>query len=89
MDNILAYLEKLTYPEDLPQEYFSLIKCQDPYLKIIQEQLSLDFMDELTYAQSEGIKWERQEAFSRGFRLGARLMLALAPPSAPDTHHRS
>ena len=80
MDNILAYLEKLTYPEDLPQEYFSLIKCQDPYL---------DFLDELTYAQSEGIKWERQEAFSRGFRLGARLMLALAPPSAPDTHHRS
>ena len=56
MDNILAYLEKLTYPEDLPQEYFSLIKCQDPYLKIIQEQLSLDFLDELTYAQSEGIK---------------------------------
>mgnify|MGYP002508967401 CR=1 FL=1 len=35
---------------------------EDPYLKIIQEQLSLDFLDELTYAQSEGIKWERQEA---------------------------
>ena len=89
MSDILSYLEKLTYPENLPQEYFEAVKCQDPYLKIIQEQLSMDFLDGFTYAQGEGIKWERREAFSRGFRLGAQIILALAEPSAPDTRRKS
>ena len=89
MDNILTYLENLTYPENLPDEYFELLKMQNPYLKTIQEQLSLNFLDGFYDTQSEGIKWERREAFSRGFRLGARLILALAEPSAPDTHHSS
>ena len=89
MNDILSHLEKIAYPEELPSEYFELLKKQDPYLKTIQEQLSLDFLDGFYDTQSEGIKWERREAFSRGFRLGARLILALAEPSAPDTHHSS
>ena len=89
MNDILYYLENLTYPESLPQEYFELIKRQDPYLKTIQEKLSLHFLDAFTEVQCEEIKWQRREAFSRGFRLGARLILALAEPSFPDIHHRS
>ena len=89
MDDILSYLEKLTYPEDISPEYFEVFKRVEPFLKMIQEQISLDFVDGFHYAQCDVIKWERQEAFSRGFRLGARLILALAEPSAPNTHHRS
>ena len=89
MDDILTYLEDLTYPDSLPPEYFALLKAQDPYLDTIQKQLSLRFLDDFTDAQCESIRWLRQEAFSRGFRLGAQLILALAGPSSPSIHHRS
>ena len=89
MDDVLSCLEDLTYPETLPPEYFALTKLQDPYLDAIQEKLSLRFLDDFTDAQCEDIKWQRREAFSRGFRLGAQLILALAEPSSPGTHHRS
>lgn len=89
MEHFLTWLEDLTYPESLPPEYFEITKCQSPYLNAIQEQFSLDFLDDFVRVQSEETNWLRREAFSRGFRLGAKLILALAPPSAPDTHHRS
>ena len=89
MDDILAYLEDITQPESVPPEYFAILKGTDPFTKIIQEKLSLCFLDGLTNAQTEVIKWERQECFARGFRLGARLILALAEPCAPDTRHSS
>ena len=89
MNDILSHLEKITYPEELPSEYFELLKKQDPYLKTIQEQLSLDFLDGFYDTQSEGVKWERRGAVARGFSMGASLILALAKHSAPDTHHSS
>ena len=89
MNEILAYLEQLTYPEELTSEYREIEKKLDPFYNAIREQLSLKFLDNFHYTQSDAIKWERQEAFSRGFRLGARLILALSEPSAPNTRHSS
>lgn len=81
MDDILTYLEELTYPDPLLREYFAVLRNTDPLTKVIQEKLSLGFLDGLTSAQGEVTKWERQEAFSRGFRLGAQLTLAGIQPS--------
>ena len=89
MNEILAYLEQLTYPEELSAEYREIEKKLDPFYNAIREQFSLKFLDDFHYTQSDAIKWERQEAFSRGFRLGAKLILALSGPSAPGIHHRS
>ena len=89
MDDILNYLEDITQPDSLPPEYFEILKTTEPFVNMIQEKLSLTFLDDLTNAQAEVIRWERQECFARGFRLGARLMLALADPAAPGTRHRS
>lgn len=77
MDDILSYLEDLTQPDRLPEEYFSLLHATDPYTSVIQDKLSLEFLDGLDDTQSELVKWERREGFSRGFRLGAQLMLSL------------
>ena len=89
MDDILDYLEELTHPSDWPPAYFELIKALGPLTDKVVEALSLEFLDQLDYAQSEVLNFHCQEAFSRGFRLGAQIILALAEPSAPDTHHRS
>lgn len=89
MDDILAYLEKLTQ-ENIPSpEYHDLLRKMDPLTDRIKETLSLEFLDKLNYVQADILNLECGEAFSRGFRLGARIILALAGPSAPDTHHRS
>ena len=88
MQDLLSYLENLTYPEDLPPEYFKATKCQEPYLNAIQKRLSMDFLDGFINSQCEEVHWTRREAFSRGFRLGAQIILALAEPSAPGTRHR-
>ena len=89
MQDLLSYLENLTYPETLPPEYFESVKYQEPYLNAIEERLSMGFLDDFIDSQCEEIYWIRREAFSRGFRLGAQIILALAEPSAPNTRHRS
>lgn len=75
MQDLLSYLENLTYPETLPPEYFDAMKDQEPYLNEIQEKLSMGFLDAFMASQCEEVDWTRREAFSRGFRLGARLIL--------------
>ena len=77
MDDILSFLESLTQPDQLPKEYFSLLDAMGPYTTVIHQTLSMEFLDELNEAQSEVLEWERQECFARGFRLGAKLMLAV------------
>lgn len=89
MSDLLDYLEELTRPDTPPPEYFEVLRKIIPFTKTIPEQISLDFLDGFSLAQVQITQWECREAFSRGFRLGARLILALAPPSAPDTRHRS
>ena len=89
MDDILAYLEELTHPESRPQAYFNLVKAMDPLTDQIRDALSLEFLDKLNYAQADINNFLNLEAFSRGFRLGTRLILALSEPSAQDTHHNS
>ena len=76
MDDILAYLEELTHPETQPPEYFVLLNKTEPYIKAIQEQFSLSFLDALTDAQNEAFIWLENQAFSRGFRMGVQLTLA-------------
>ena len=90
MDDILEYLEELTHPESRPSEYCSLLEAMDPLTDKIKDTLSLEFLDQLDYAQADILNYECREAFSRGFRLGVQLILAaLAEPSVPDTRHRS
>lgn len=76
MDDILAYLEELTYPDSLPREYFALQDRVNPYADAILKQFPMSFLDGLTEVRGEVTRWERQEAFSRGFRLGVRLTLS-------------
>lgn len=76
MDVILAWLENQTQPDPFPPEYFALVDKTGPYSDAILEQFSMSFLDGLTDALCEISKWERQEAFSRGFRLGIQLILA-------------
>lgn len=61
----------------------------DPLTDRIKETLSLEFLDQLNYAQADIFNLYCREAFARGFRLGARIILTLAPPFSEDTHHRS
>lgn len=90
MDDILDYLEEITHPETQPPEYYSLIKALDPLTDKVVEAFSLEFLDQLNYAQADILNFHSRESFSRGFRLGVQLILAaLAGPSAPDTRHRS
>ena len=90
MDNILHYLELITQPDHLGPEHSALMQQVIQLEKPIQDVFSLDYLDALSQAQSDVLRHERRECFSRGFRLGARLILAaLAVPSAPDTRHRS
>lgn len=53
-----------------------VIELEQPIL----DALSLEYLDRLTEAQSEVLLQERQECFSRGFRLGAQLMLVSLLP---------
>ena len=81
MDNILDWLEYQTQPDPWPPEYFALVDQTDPYSDAILEHFSMSFLDGLTDALCEISKWERQEAFSRGFRLGVQLTLEGLQPS--------
>lgn len=89
MDDILAYLEKLTHPETRSPVYFELAKVMGPLTDQIRDALSLEFLDRLNYAQADIDNFLCQECFSRGFRLGAQIILALSGPSAPGIHHKS
>ena len=89
MDNILNLLEELTQPDNLGPEYRALLEKTGPLTDRLTELTSIEFMDEHFNATAAVMIFERQECFARGFRLGARLILALAEPCAPDTRHSS
>ncbi len=89
MDDILEYLEEVTHPEELGPEYHSLLKKLSPLNDILQTATSRELMDQWFFANADIAAFECQSAFSRGFRLGARLILALSEPSAPNTRHSS
>ena len=76
MDNILDLLEELTQPVDLGPEYKALVDRTWPLNKKLTELTSIEFMDEHFNATAAVMTFERQECFSRGFRLGVQLTLA-------------
>ena len=90
MDGILEYLEEATKPDELGPEYRELLKKLGPLDEQLLNATSMELMDQWFFANADISEFERQECFSRGFRLGTQLILAaLAPISAADTHHRS
>ena len=76
MNDIFAYLEELTQPTDLGPEYKALLEKTGPLNDILTELTSIEFMNRHFDATAEVITFERQECFSRGFRLGMQLTLA-------------
>lgn len=76
MDDILNYLESITQPDDMGPEHSRLLKKAIALETPIQEVFSLDYLDKLTDAQNDILRFECRECFSRGFRLGVQLMLA-------------
>lgn len=76
MDDILAYLESITQPDSVEPEYSRLLKKAIALEAPIQEAFSLGYLDKLSEARNDILLFECRESFARGFRLGARLMLA-------------
>ena len=76
MNDVLTYLESITQPGSLGPEHSELLKKSIALEAPIQEAFSLDYLDKLSGAQSDILRFERRECFSRGFRLGVRLVLA-------------
>ena len=89
MDDVLDYLEEVTKPDELGPEYRELLKKLGALDEQFLKATSMELMNQWFFANADITDFERRECFSRGFRLGARLILALAAPSAPDTRHRS
>lgn len=82
MNDILAYLESITQPDEMGPEYRELLEKQAPFEDAFLNATSWDFMNQWYDASSDVVGFERQECFSRGFRLGVRLTLAALQPSA-------
>ena len=76
MDDILAYLETISQPQETTPGYRELTRKLSTYEKSIQKAFSLQFLDQLNDIQNDLILLERREGFARGFRLGMRLTLA-------------
>ena len=76
MADILSYLESITHPDTMGPEHSQLLKNSIALERPILEALSLDYLDKLNEAQNAILRFERQECFSRGFRLGVQLVLA-------------
>lgn len=76
MDDILTYLESITQPDSMGPEHSELMKKAIALEGPIQKALSPDYLDKLSDAQSDILRFECRECFSRGFRLGVRLTLA-------------
>ncbi len=76
MDDILTYLEDITQPDSLGPEHAALTKKVCELEKALLAAIPLSYLDALTEAQSEVLRFERRECFSRGFRLGIRLTLS-------------
>lgn len=77
MDDIFAYLEEITRPESFGPGYMDLLQKLGPLIEIFQAATSIELMDQWFFANADITTFECQEAFSRGFRLGAQLMLSL------------
>lgn len=83
MTDFLQYLNDLTEPEILSPECIEKIKACNPFFNQILALTSIKFLDQFIATLGRVEEEKRQESFSRGFRLGARAMLAaLTPPSA-------
>lgn len=76
MDDILTYLESITQPDSLGPEHSRLMQKAIALEVPVHEALSLDYLDKLTEAQTDILRFECRECFSRGFRLGVQLILA-------------
>lgn len=90
MDDILDYLEEVTKPDELGPEYRKLLEKLSPLDDQFLKATSIELMDQWFFANADIAEFERKESFSRGFRLGAQIILAaLAEPSAQGTHRTS
>ncbi len=94
MGDILDYLNELTQPDGSTPEYRELLKQLEPFDEAFKKQVSITELNRFWGIQDCLIGLECREAFARGFRLGAGVLLAvLTPPGRlpgpPDTRHRS
>lgn len=76
MSDILNYLESVTQPDSMGLEHSKLLEKAIALETPIQETFSLEYLDRLTEAQNDILRFERRECFSRGFRLGVQFILA-------------
>lgn len=76
MNDILDYLENLTQPDSMGPEHSQLLKKAIATELPLREAFPLEYLDQLSEAQNDILRFECQECFSRGFRLGVQLTLA-------------
>lgn len=76
MDDILVYLESITQPDDMGPEHSELLQKAIVLEAPIQQAFSLEYLDALSEAHCDILRFERRECFARGFRLGVGLLLA-------------
>ncbi len=77
MDDILTYLESITQPDSLGPEHSVLMQKLCELESSVLKDIPLPSLDMISNARNELFLFECRECFSRGFHLGARLMLAL------------
>ena len=85
MHDFLHCLKNLTEPDSPPSAYLEQRRACEPFFNTILALTSTDFLDDLLIAQERAEQTKAREAFSRGFRLGARAMLAALTPQ-PGAH---
>jgi len=76
LDDILHYLEDITQPDSLGPEHTRLLQKIIDLEEPLRTCIPLSGWDRISEAHSELLLFECRESFSRGFRLGVRLMLA-------------
>ena len=76
MEDILAYLESITQPDSMGPKHTALMETLCALQSSILKDVPLPSLDELSNAWNKVQLFECQECFSRGFRLGVRLILA-------------
>lgn len=77
MQSILDWLDESSSPSDMQDWEWEAMRTLQPYAKAIQGALTDEFLDELTSAACAAEARAEHDAFVRGFRLGAGLLLEL------------
>ena len=83
MDDILTYLEQVTQPDKMGPEHAALMHALCDLQSSILKDIPLSSLDALSDARSQVSLFECRECFSRGFRLGVRLILAALDSPRP------